>query len=203
MLLTAHIVPAMFAVSTHTGEGGRLLYFPGIFLCAIIAFALLSINKKTVRYIITASVFCYFCFFLKRDNHSWVRADKAIDSIISHFKTHTYRDEVYVVNIPRAIDGAFIYGNGFKESLAINDLDASHIVVVNYLLNEDAMQLPVPARHQLINHTDYNIPPFVRVNNSMITATNTNVLDHPDTTIVRKPGSVVLYWNQIKMVTLP
>ncbi|MCW3107479.1 MAG: hypothetical protein JWQ09_1985 [Segetibacter sp.] len=202
-LLVSHILPTMFGVDSHTSDGDRLLYFPSFFLCAIVAFLICVFSKyKLTTWAVTLVLFTANLFLLKQGNKNWIKADAAMTDIFTKLKNNCCDKPVYFINIPDAIEGSFVFRNGFYEALAIHQIPSANISVVNFLLNKHAILQADTIVPKMVNPGIYSIPPFVTVNEQAFIVDS---LAHGfvySRKIKRKPNAVILFWNRTKVVSL-
>ena len=201
-LVIAHIIPGFFGVDTHTSDGERLLYFPSFFVCAALAFAICSfIPSKTWQAFMLLLLLVCNVYYLEKGKKNWIKADAAINNINYSLKQFSGKP-LYLINIPDAIDGSFVYRNGFREAMAVNQISDSNITVVNYLLNKDAHLLNNIISPSLVSSSAMRIPPVVKVSEGSIDINTLRKDGWHKKRIQRKKGSTVLFWNGTKMVLL-
>lgn len=139
----AMALPCAFGISTKTSEGDRLLYFPSAFLCMMIAFLLFKLFAKRwvwISFVITGG---YFIFFLLLNNNNWEKATSVTSEILK-IAADSSRNEVAFINVPKKVNGGFVFTNGFKKALVLNKIDTSRVHDFNYLEDEDDAIIIIP-----------------------------------------------------------
>jgi len=127
------ITPFYAGISSHTSEGDRLLYFPSVFLSMIIAlWILVSIKRPIACYFVLIILVSVEIFFLKSNLKNWSTASASVENILSEIKKNP-SENLYLINLPEEHDGAYIFRNGFKEALLLNQIDTSKVTIVNQL----------------------------------------------------------------------
>lgn len=201
-LLVSHMVPTMFGVDTHTTDGERLLYFPSLFLCAIIAYFICVVATSRRQVWITTIVLSIgFLVLLKRTNSNWIKADAAITHILETVKA-TCCEHAYFINMPDGIEGSFTFRNGFQEALQMHQIDAQ-VQVVNYLLNQQAIKLPDTIRPVSTPDGYFQIPPAVKLTADVFVADSLGGGRKFTKRMKRDSAAAIFYWNRNKVVTLP
>jgi hypothetical protein len=156
-------VAFMFGVSTRTYEGDRLLYFPSFFLCISLAFLVTVLFKKqALRNIISLLICLYFAWFLLQNNRYWTKASEITVHIINVFKTSGNTGEKLVVNLPEEYHGAYIFRNGFREALLLNQIDTSGVRIVNFIKSEEMDAVSGQFGPVIAGDSIY-LPPFTNV----------------------------------------
>ena len=193
------IIPFLFAVSTRTSEGDRLLYTPSIFFCCLISFLLCSLVRSRIKAtLIFVSLCIYNVLFLEVNNYNWLKAGEAANFIISTLKSDR-TDEIFIANLPNEINGAYVFREGFKDALIINKIDTSKITVINKLSKElitDPDETWTPAVYQ----SKIFIPPLLEITRD--TQTDTSYHEPGHISYVLPEGSNLYYWDQHKFVLL-
>jgi len=144
LLLLSLIVPLTFPVSTRTSESDRLLYFPSVFVCLVIAFLLTElIQSKKLIIIISALLLVYSIYFLEKNNMNWHKASDISINILDSLKGRKATGKrMLFMNVPDEYNGAYIFRNGFEDALIIHKLDTSRIKRVSRLKWEDYKTIP-------------------------------------------------------------
>ena len=144
LLLLSLIVPLTFPVSTRTSESDRLLYFPSVFVCLVIAFLLTElIQSKKLIIIISALLLVYNIYFLEKNNMNWHKASDISINILDSLKGRKATGKrMLFMNVPDEYNGAYIFRNGFEDALIIHKLDTSRIKRVSRLKWEDYKTIP-------------------------------------------------------------
>ncbi|MEO5997863.1 MAG: hypothetical protein ABIN89_14050 [Chitinophagaceae bacterium] len=197
----ALVVPFLFAVSTRTSEGDRLLYFPSFFLCCYISFLLVRcIKKKSIRQIVFFCILLYNIVFLQLNNLNWFRAGVATHSIMQILKSDAVTNKIFIANLPNEINGAYIFRTGFKEALLINRIDTTKVVVLNRLSKEVSITLsgilkPIHKQSKLF------IPPSLEIK-TYGDASADNIKKPGITYFTLPVASKLYYWNRYRFVLL-
>ncbi len=200
-LLVSHIIPTLFGVDTHTSDGDRLLYFPSYFLCAIVAYVLVLFGKTKQQLIIFSMLMITIgIIFIKRNNTNWIAADAAIHNVLEAVDAHK-KSPIVFANMPDAIEGGFVFRNGFYEALAINKINAN-VHVLNYLLNQDAIRLQDTIIPVKTAEASWRLPPSLTITKGNYLV-DTTMNGQPFTKAVKTVSNTVfLYWNRNKVLTL-
>lgn len=131
-LFISLIIPVAFGVSTRTSEGDRLLYFPSVFLCILVASWLTALCNNTQRRVWVVVLGLYCICMLELNNRNWVKASVAASDIMGSLQDEKHRMVIFI-NMPEEWEGAFIFRNGFRNALAVNHINENVVKVVNYL----------------------------------------------------------------------
>jgi len=131
-LLISMALPASFGISTRTSEGDRLLYFPSVFLCMILACWIFLLAKGIPRWIVVGLVSVYFLFFLQKNNERWEFASETVEKILEEAESQPTMKKIFV-NIPEELEGALVFREGFNAALRLKNIDTAKIVCINYL----------------------------------------------------------------------
>ena len=141
-LIISFIIPTMFGVSTHTFEGGRLLYFPAVFLALWIAHLISLVNSKVIRNIAALSLSLYFLFFLRKSAISYKQAGYIVDHVVRKLQNETKNNfPLAIVNLPQEINGAYVFRNGFDAALHINNIKETTVKVLRTMTSEEAQKI--------------------------------------------------------------
>lgn len=199
--LIAMLIPFMTGVSTRTSESDRFLHFPSYFFCILLAFIIMHIIRKYRWQVVAFSaIICYQVFFLEMNNLNWQKASAAVREIIDIVARQRPGKKIYVANLPDEIDGAFVFRNGFREALLLNNLDTANVVVVSRLIRDDELNMPEVIHHQKQPDNIF-IPPFVQIEkaaDSTDHAFQKNSIRH----LHIAEGSRIVYWNRKSWVRL-
>lgn len=186
-------VAMLFGVSTRTSEGDRLLYFPSVFYCMLIALVIVRlINSSPFRLFVAGVVLTFQCYFLMVSVHHWRTASGYAVQLINGVSKATQRP-LYLVNLPSDYKGAFIFRNCFKEALEHYGIDTAGVHIVNVV------------RSRELDRSDTLIKPQ---------KTGSNVFIWPETLLEIRHDSVVsvsgeqvaataasfMYWNRKELV---
>ncbi|PWT78021.1 MAG: hypothetical protein C5B59_02630 [Bacteroidetes bacterium] len=199
-LSIASIVPILFSVSTKTSESDRFLYFPSCFLCCSISF--LIINLFVTRLGLFLSIVpltLYNVFFLEKSNLNWMKASSITKDILASIQSQDSSKNIFFINLPGDLEGAFIFRLGLKDALLINKVDPSRLTIVNNLNSEQIRGLPGEIRTE-VKSNEIDIPPVVTIkkdrqeNNTSVT--NDHICLYPSN------ESIILYWDKQKVVRL-
>ena len=200
-LLVAHIIPTMFGVDTHTSDGDRLLYFPSYFLSAILAFLIVVSSRSARQWIILSLLLLGVnILLLKKNNNNWIKADAAMTEIFNSIKNNCCKP-IYFANMPDAIEGSFVFRNGFYEALQIHNIKGN-VQVLNYLKNKEAILQP----DTIMAITDSNgyrrIAPAVIVTDKEFLVDSISGGRVFTKAVKRDKDGLFLYWNRNKVVNL-
>lgn len=195
------LLPVLFGISTRTSEGDRLLYFPSLFVCMIIAYFLLSVlDRKIFQGMAFGLISVYFLYYLQVDNRHWRKASDASVEMISIIKKRGDRS-VYVINLPDEIEGAYVFRNGFWKSLLIQGVDTSCVKVVNHLTRDLYLQnggLIVP-RMEGSNRFIFPVTRITNVNADIREITN---LQEKSSMRINVKDSKLYFWDKEKFIPL-
>jgi len=199
--LVSMFIPVLFGVSTRTSEGDRLLYFPSVFLCMMLAFYLLFFLKQNKERLLTTSLISiYFGVFSFITVSRWETASDLANNILQKAADAKVKQVVYI-NIPDEIEGAFVFRNGFSKALELYNIDTNNVRVNNYItrleyLKLDKQLLPIQKDSAIF------LPPetIISVNaNDVLKIENT----FTQTSVqLNKNNAEIFYWNRLKMVKL-
>ena len=195
------LVPVAFGVSTRTSEGDRLLYFPSCFLCILAAGSILALYKKPLNRWLVLTVITFYCtWFLELNNLHWVKASGAAQAIMDVIKNKGSRNIIFI-NMPDELEGAFVFRNGFRKALVINQIDTGSVKIFNYLKRPDYLKTG-SAIVPVVQDSVTAIFPFTRV---MVKGEHlvhiTSVVNNESLT-VEKEGNLIYYWNKEQLVRL-
>jgi hypothetical protein len=129
-----------------------------------------------------------------------VRASDITKDILQTIKSQDQSKQIFIINLPDELDGAFIFRLGLKEALVINDMDPSKITVINQLKWKDMIALPDSIPVEEING-QVIIPPFVSIKKEIPDSTQIKMVNSPVQTIANK-ACVILYWNKKSLLKL-
>lgn len=222
LLAISCVIPVLADVSTRTSESDRLLYFPSVFLCCILAFlVVVLVKRKLWRRGIAAAVLLYMVVFLERTNANWLKGDAITRNILrvggrgmgdrGVVGPASQPGRIFLINLPDEQEGAFIFRHGFPEAwrmmggggvvLGPGPVMGSEavigLIVVNHLTRDEALGLsgPVTATWE---GDSLRIPPAVTVRRV-----------GRDSVLLRVPGGPewraggqdrVFYWNKEDLV---
>lgn len=190
-LVVCMILPGMFGISTHTSEGGRLLYFPSIFYCVLLAVLLVGfIKKMKIKLLVLALLTVYNLFFLNRIQDNWQIASSKVDLIKKEISRFNGK-KVFVINLPGEQDGAYIFRNGFAEASIIWGLNVE-IRVAN-ILNHKQLSESKEAIKPSIEGSLLHIPPVTSVS---ITDSIYRVFSSSRELFVNKNEWQMIYWDK-------
>lgn len=189
------IVAVIVAVSTRTSEGDRLLYIPSFFVCCLISYLLCRlVPSEAIMRLVFILLCAYNIFFLELNNYNWRTAGTAVQSILGILSADT--GKIYIANLPNEIKGAYIFREGFKDALIINQIDTSNVVVINKLskeLNTSKGKTWKP----LDLDAGSTIPPFLKLSRR---GEDGSILMKIEGKSMSLPAnSRLYYWNQHKL----
>lgn len=161
-LLLAIIIPVSFPVSTRTSETDRLLYFPSVWICLLIAFLIFHLCRH--RYLLFIAIFWTLgasVYFLDLNQRNWREASRITRSTLSQLKQKTGEGRaVVLINLPDEHKGAFIFRMGFQEALLMDGIDTSRVKVINLLKPQDQ---PDPVRLTPSSAQRAQLPPGIEL----------------------------------------
>lgn len=105
----------------------RYLYLPSVFAAIALALAFVNIYKSTKikTYKLILIMICFFVLIgqsilLFRSSLTWLQASQTAHSILiqlsENLKNYSLPDELYLINIPDSIDGAYVHRSYFTQS---------------------------------------------------------------------------------------
>ena len=137
--LIALVVPVVIGVSTRTSEGDRLLYFPSVFLCVACVAALLQLTRRRVIWLAAAIFFGGIgVFLIESTNVNWVTASETATAITGSIRGG---GKVVFVNLPDEWEGAYIFRNNVEQSMVINGIDTSDVIINNKIMRPDYLKV--------------------------------------------------------------
>jgi protein O-mannosyl-transferase len=198
--LLALILPMLFGISSRTSEGDRLLYFPSFFLCLLLSFwGLIAITQTLIRGAYFFLLFTYFIYFLVLNNSQWEKASKAASTIFAAINESRDKN-IYFINVPDELEGAYVFRNGFQKSMVLLKYDTTKIFAMNYLtrleyLNLDRIISVKKVQNYLI------VPPVTKI------GTNEGVyrlenLTNKQSVLLTQQANSVYYWNRRQLIRL-
>ncbi|MBK6482087.1 MAG: hypothetical protein IPG01_02885 [Chitinophagaceae bacterium] len=131
----------------------------------------------------------------------WQKAGEITYYIIDRVSNErANNDFIDLVNIPEEFDGAFIFRNGFKEALLINNVDTSGIRILRMMTSIEARKLDKTIIHSAKHGTTFVPPNTYIIDDSIITVVEPFTLD---TSYYRiRYSSSLLYWNKHQLINL-
>lgn len=199
-LFIALLIPCLFGVSTHTTESDRFLHFPSFFACMLISFCLVCLLQyRRSLPIVVAAIVMYFIYCVQETNNNWRKASVAVTSLLQIAREHAGKGELYVVNLPDEIDGAFVFRSGLPEALLLHQLDTASVTIVNQVKRDTLLTLPGIIDAQVTSGGVF-IAPQVLINKSgaqPVVAGKEKVI-----TISPAPGDQIVYWNNKMWIRL-
>jgi hypothetical protein len=201
VFLISLLIPIAFGVSTRTSEGDRLLYFPSCFICMLLSAVILETFRKIrLRFVWFSCLSIYFLCFLELNNMRWVKASEAAESILDAVLTRGKHD-VFLINVPDELEGAFVFRNGFVKALEINKTDTSKVKIVNYLRRTDYLKTGMIIPLQKIDSSLIIYPACVIVQHG---AQNIELMNTQNkwSVSIRKDRNLMYYWNKQELISL-
>jgi hypothetical protein len=195
------IIPMLFGVSTRTSEGDRLLYFPSVFYCMLIGYLIVNyVPALKMKLMILTMICSIYVYFLFQNNKRWEEASHLSARILS-IARDTKEKKVIFINLPDELDGAFVFRNGFKKALLLNNIDTAKVEINNYLTRLKYLKSGEEIAATYSDSSTF-IPPYTRIverSDNIIRLINieTGVEKNVDRT-----NSVFFYWNKKEMVKL-
>jgi len=197
-LLVALTIPFAFGISTRTSEGDRLLYFPSCFLCMMIAYLFVYFLKTTAWKMIFLSIITvYFIYFLERNNNQWIKASETTCLILDTLKTSPAD---HLINLPDELEGAFVFRNGFRQSLILNKIDTAKVIVNHPLKRLEYLKIKDTIRASQEKDGLF-IFPATRIEKF---ADTIRIFDDSsrNTATISQKNSAVYYWNKTNLIKL-
>jgi protein O-mannosyl-transferase len=198
--LLALILPMLFGISSRTSEGDRLLYFPSYFLCLLLSFwGLITIRQKLGRWAYFLLLFSYFICFLVMNNNQWEKASKAASTIFAAINESNDKN-IYLINVPDELEGAYVFRNGFQKSLVLLKYDTTKIFAINYLtrleyLNFDSAISVKKFQNYIM------VPPVTRIETKGGVYRLENYVNKQSFLLTESANSVY-YWNRRQLIRL-
>lgn len=141
-LIVSCIIPFLTGVSIQTSESDRMLYFPSVFVCLIVAYLIIyKMKNNWLQWFSTISLFIYFLFFLEINNSHWKKASELTSYVLGKMNDVTRsdkKDRIFFLNIPEELEGAYVFRQGFSSALKLYGYDSSRFAVVNYLSRKES-----------------------------------------------------------------
>jgi protein O-mannosyl-transferase len=197
----AILIPVLFGVSTRTTEGDRLLYFPACFLCMMLGFLLLVlVRKNSYRWGIITLLVVGAVYLTVANNKRWVQASDLVKEVQEKIQQANGK-QIVLINLPEELEGAFVFRNGFYNSLLVYGIDTAHVTVSHYLKRTEYLTIKdtIPAKKE---------------NGRLFIYPATYVIDNQDGSIgvrgaqneylatVKKSDNIIYYWNNRELVKL-
>lgn len=201
-LLASVLVPLTFPVSTKTSESDRLLYFPSVFFCMMLAFFVVRLaTRSAYLYMVTAALLAYNIFFLEKNNTNWRKASDITVAMLKEIQERSQNGKhLWVVNVPEEMNGAYIFRNGFNDALVIHQIDTGKVTLVNHLHREEYNALPALITPVNRNDTIF-IPPAVYVVPSAGGEKEIRLKDSLQFSL-NPAESELLFWNKSRLVKI-
>ncbi len=196
--LLSMLIPSLFGVSTRTSEGDRLLYFPSVFLVILIAFVVMQVAQKIVRWTLICIVSLYFGAFLLVNNAQWEKASGASEAILASIIENKGTKSL-VINLPDELEGAFVFRNGFYKAVHLHGVDTGRVIVNNYLNRLDYLGINGPIGIDSL-HSYYFIAPVTRIISQEGIEETIKIENTVEGTIktVNPNTDVLFFWNKFE-----
>jgi hypothetical protein len=195
------VIPMLFGISTRTSEGDRLLYFPSVFYCMIIGYLVVNyVPALKLKLMILTMICSIYVYFLFQNNKRWEKASRLSAQILS-IARDTKGKKVIFINLPDELDGAFVFRNGFKKALLLNNIDISKVEVSNYLTRLKYLE---SGEEIAVIHSDSStfIPPDTRIVQQSDSAIRLINMETGAVRNIDPTNSNFFYWNKKEMVKL-
>ena len=122
------LLPVMnLSVHAVDTQGERFVYLAsalGVILLVILLAYLIEGRRWLIG--ILAALVIVYAGFLYRSNHNWSRASRVSESVMASLSTLGETGDVYILNLPDNIGGAYIFRNGLNESAELIGYGAGH-----------------------------------------------------------------------------
>lgn len=171
ILFISFLIPAFFGITIRTSEGDRFLYFPSIFFSVFLAL-IFSFRKKLLPFIGLLYAIAAIIFIVI-NNQGWINASEKVESIIKTINKNSGSGMV-IYNLPGSKNGKYIFRNGFREALYLNNIDTAGIYVNNIVEEglaglDQVIEPPVRKNDknefQIIGKIPFNLnPPYSIIN---------------------------------------
>jgi hypothetical protein len=196
MLFISCIIPIITGISTQTSESDRMFYFPSIFLCMILG-ALISYKIKNPRnqFITTAFLLLYGLFFLEKNNMNWRKASFITSSILRKMNDKTRSPDngrIFFLNVPREIEGAYVFRQGFREAVLLSGNDSNRFITVNYVTRQDLEKI----KEKIVLNTENPevvLPPDILLR--MDSSGCRQIFDRGALQFTCMTGDLIFFWN--------
>jgi protein O-mannosyl-transferase len=204
MLVIACCMPVITGVSTRTSESDRLLYFPSVFLCCILAFLPVTLVKgRFAQTGVVAGVLIYMLIFLEEGNRNWVRASDMTRAVLKVAGSEPKGKRLLIVNLPDELRGAYIFRNGFPEAMGLIGRNDKNTLIISHLTWDLWCKTPDSIRAEMTGD-GIRIPPGVRISrmagDSVLVEGSSG--ESGDTTWRAGGGDDLFYWNKGRLVRL-
>jgi hypothetical protein len=191
-------------VSTRTSESDRLLYFPSVFLCGILAFLPVTLVKgRFAQTGVVAGVLIYMLIFLEEGNRNWVRASDMTRAVLKVARGEPKGKRLLIVNLPDELRGAYIFRLGFPEAMELIGRNDKNTLIISHLTWEQWYKTPDSIRAEMTGD-GIRIPPGVRISrmagDSVLVEGSAG--ESGDTTWRAGGGDDLFYWNKGRLVRL-
>jgi hypothetical protein len=144
-------------------------------------------------------LFCSFSYLVVMNNIQWEKASDAAAQLTDAALSSRNID-VYLVNVPDELEGAYVFRNGWTEAMVLKEVDTSRIHVINYLNRLQYLQLADIIQAQ---RSDTRI--WIQPSTEIIRAKGDWVIKTPSQTRVlstHQDSMSVSYWNRSNLVRL-
>jgi hypothetical protein len=171
ILFISFLIPAFFGIAIRTSEGDRFLYFPSIFFSVFLGIVFTSLNDIFKYGYILFAVVCQMSIY--SSNKEWLAASQKVQKIIDVVKENS-GSEIVIYNLPGSKNGKYIFRNGFREALYLNNIDTSRILINNIVEEglaglDKVVEPPIKKNaekgYQLIGNIPFNLKPPFRIIN--------------------------------------
>jgi hypothetical protein len=201
-LVLAMIIPMLFGISTKTSEGDRLLYFPSVFLCMILAYLIVVlVEKQSWRLVLFSASIGYFLSFLIMNNQRWITASRLSATLIEEVQEAAHNKYVIIANLPDEVEGAFVFRNGFYKAMILHNVDTGKIWVNNYLTRSEYLKLP-PKIMVFSKRDGLFLPPASKVTILTNDSVSMENISTKQSVVFNKNNTVIFYWNKTEIIQL-
>lgn len=197
----AILIPILFGVSTRTTEGDRLFYFPSCFLCMMLSFLLMVlIRKNSHRWGIIVLFVAGAVYLTVVNNKRWVQASDLTRKVHETIRQANGK-RIVLINLPEELEGAFVFRNGFYNSLLVQRIDTSRVIVSHYLKRFEYLTVKGTIQPEKKNNHLF-IYPATYIIDSQLGAFEVKRGQNEYLATVTKSNSTVYYWNNKELVKL-
>ncbi|NII27513.1 hypothetical protein HB364_20665 [Pseudoflavitalea sp. X16] len=198
--LLASLIPFLISVSTHTSENDRFLHLPSFFLCAIMAFVIVTFfYQKNALLWVVAGLTLYQVICLQLTLMNWRKASAAVVSILDRLKNREQGRNIYIINLPEETEGAYIFRVGFREALILRNIDTAGVIVINRAKRDTLVQWPGILQPGKVKQGIF-IPPSTYIQQQADGGTTIGEMNRPGIPV--PPNSVIIYWNKQEWIAL-
>ncbi|MBO9564579.1 MAG: hypothetical protein J7621_17510 [Niastella sp.] len=199
--LIAILIPVLFGVSTRTTEGDRLLYFPSCFLCMMLGFLMMVlIRKSSYRWGIIILLSAGAIYLTIANNKRWEQASGLVEEVHEKIQQANGK-KIVLINLPEEMEGAFVFRNGFYNSLLVYGVDTASVTVSHYLKRTEYLTIKdtIPVNKE--NGRVFIYPATYLIDNQN-GSFEVRGGQNEYLATVKKDDNIIYYWNNRELVKL-